>query len=246
MFILHILPHIVAYSFEAVVFQRVCVCVFIVSVFGNGKCHAIFWLAPSVTFSVCYSNIWGEFWDLSAVIINLYWVYLEVKHLSCPPLQKAKYSSLLDFITIFWYQLPCLFFSHKCLLFFGLVDQTLHLGCTQCVELCMILISGFSLPQHWFLSSFCRNNRSKPRGKEEVELPCAGPYFGNALTLVLYPARNGPLNFACVIWGASCKTNVSNFTNLTTGSFHLLRFHKFEKFIMLGKQSWILGPGQGL
>jgi hypothetical protein len=39
----------------------VCVCVFIVSVFGNGKCHAIFWLAPSVTFSVCYSNIWGEF-----------------------------------------------------------------------------------------------------------------------------------------------------------------------------------------
>jgi hypothetical protein len=27
MFILHILPHIVAYSFEAVVFQSVCVCV---------------------------------------------------------------------------------------------------------------------------------------------------------------------------------------------------------------------------
>jgi hypothetical protein len=68
-----------------------------------------------------------------------------------------------------------------------------------------------------------------------------GLYFGNALTLVLYPARNGPLNFACVIWGASCKTNVSNFTNLTTGSFHLVRFHKFEKFIMLGKQSWSLG-----
>ncbi len=29
--------------------------------------------------------------------------------------------------------------------------------------------------------------------------PHMGLYFGNALTLVLYPARNGPLNFACVI-----------------------------------------------
>jgi hypothetical protein len=66
----------------------------------------------------CYLLAWGEFWDLSAVIINLYRVYLEVLHLSCPPLQNAKYSSLLDFITIFWYQLPCLFFSHKCLFFF--------------------------------------------------------------------------------------------------------------------------------
>jgi hypothetical protein len=78
--------------------------------------------------------------------------------------------------------------------FFGLVDQTLHLGCTQCVVIMHDTDIWFQFaPVHWFLSSFCRNNRSKPRGKEEVELPCAGPYFGNALTLVLYLTHNFPV-----------------------------------------------------
>jgi hypothetical protein len=186
----HILLHIPLRQLFSKLCVCVCVCVFIFSVFGNGECHAIFWLAPSVTFSVCYSNIWGEFWDLSAVIVNLHRVYLEVLHLSCAPLQNAKYSSLLDFITIFWYQLPCLFFSHKCLFFFfGCGWSTLHLGCTQLVVIMHDTDIWFQFaPVHWFLSSFCRNNRSKPRGKEEVELPCVGPYFGNALTLVLLPS----------------------------------------------------------
>lgn len=57
--------------------------------------------------------------------------------------------------------------------FFGFVDQTLHLGCTQCVVIMHDTDIWFQFaPVHWFLSSFCRNNRSKPRGKEEVELPC--------------------------------------------------------------------------
>jgi len=152
------IAHIVTYCciflwgscFSKCVCVCVCVRVFIFSVVGNGKCHAIFWLAPSVTFSVCYSNIWGEFWDLSAVIINLYRVYLEVLHLSCPPLQNAKYSSLLDFITIFWYQLPCLFSPHKFFFFFfwvWLIKPYIWVALSVW-WFCMILISGFSLPQY--------------------------------------------------------------------------------------------------
>jgi len=148
----HILLHIPLRQlfFKVCVCVCVCVRVFIFSVVGNGKCHAIFWLAPSVTFSVCYSNIWGEFWDLSAVIINLYRVYLEVLHLSCPPLQNAKYSSLLDFITIFWYQLPCLFSSHNFFFFFfwvWLIKPYIWVALSVW-WFCMILISGFSLPQY--------------------------------------------------------------------------------------------------
>jgi hypothetical protein len=187
----HILLHIPLRQ----LFFKVCVCVcvcFHFFCFGNGKCHAIFWLAPSVTFFSLLLQHLG--WILRSFSSHNQFV-LSIFRSSTSfmsTIADCKVFLIARFHNHFLVSITMSFFLSQMFAFFFFLVWLIKPYIWVALSvwwLCMILISSFSLPQYIdFCPASVETTGQNPEAKKKLSClawvlilvicphPCALPY----------------------------------------------------------------------